>query len=232
MSALTTIGFDADDTLWHHERFYHLTQQRFAEILRPYADPHHLAEHLLAAERRNLPHYGFGVKGFTLSMVETAIEITDGKVPAAVIADVLEAGRDMLRHPIEPMPYAEDTLKALDGAYRLVLITKGELLDQERKLAASGLGDYFDAVEIVSDKTPAVYARLFDRHGSGAGQAMMVGNSLASDVVPALTAGAHAVHVPSDYNWELDAHAEPITDARFHRVPDLGALRPLLAKLG
>jgi putative hydrolase of the HAD superfamily len=163
MSALTTIGFDADDTLWHHERFYHLTQQRFAEILRP---------------------------------------------------------------------YAEDTLKALDGAYRLVLITKGELLDQERKLAASGLGDYFDAVEIVSDKTPAVYARLFDRHGSGAGQAMMVGNSLASDVVPALTAGAHAVHVPSDYNWELDAHAEPITDTRFHRVPDLGALRPLLAKLG
>lgn len=232
MSELTAIGFDADDTLWHHERYFHLTQQRFAEILRPYADPHHLAEHLLAAERRNVPHYGFGVKGFTLSMIETAVEVTDGKVPGSVIADVLDAGREMLRHPIDPMPHAEETLKALQGAYRLILITKGDLFDQERKLAASGLGDYFDAVEIVSDKTPEIYARLFGRHGSGAERAMMVGNSLASDVVPALKAGARGVHVPSDYNWELDAHSEPITDERFHRLPDLGALRPLIAKLG
>jgi len=164
-------------------------------------------------------------------MVETAIEVTDGKVPGSVIADVLEAGREMLRHPIEPMPHAEETLKALDGAYRLVLISKGDLFDQERKLAASGLGDYFDAVEIVSDKTPQVYARLFDRHGSGPAHAMMVGNSLASDVVPALRAGAFGVHVPSDYNWELDAHSEPIAEARFHRVADLGALQPLIAKL-
>ena len=232
MTELTTIGFDADDTLWHHERYFQLTQQRFAELLRPYADPHHLAEHLLAAERRNVPHYGFGVKGFTLSMIETAVEVTDGKVPSSVIAEVLEAGREMLRHPIEPLPHAEEALKALDGAYRLILITKGDLFDQERKLATSGLGDYFDAVEIVSDKSPQVYARLFDRHGNGAEHAMMVGNSLASDVVPALRAGAHGVHVPSDYNWELDAHQEPITDARFHRVADLGALQPLIAKLG
>jgi putative hydrolase of the HAD superfamily len=130
------------------------------------------------------------------------------------------------------MPHAEETLRGLQGAYRLILITKGDLFDQERKLAASGLGDYFDAVEIVSDKTPEIYARLFDRHGSGAQHAMMVGNSLASDVVPALRAGARGVHVPSDYNWELDAHGEPITDARFHRLPNLGALRPLIAKLG
>jgi putative hydrolase of the HAD superfamily len=232
MTELTTIGFDADDTLWHHERFYQLTQQRFAELLREHADPHHLAEHLLAAERRNVGHYGFGVKGFTLSMIETAVEITDGRVPGKFIGEIIEAGREMLRHPIEPMPHAEETLKALGGAYRLVLITKGELLDQERKLAASGLGDYFDAVEIVSDKTSEVYARLFDRHAGDAGHAMMVGNSLASDVVPALRAGAHGVHVPSDYNWELDAHKEPITDPRFHRVPDLGALQPLIAKLG
>ena len=149
MSTLTTIGFDADDTLWQHERFYQLTQQRFTALLRPYADPHHLDEHMMAAERRNIPHYGFGVKGFTLSMIETAIEITDGKVPASVIRDVLEAGREMLRHPIEPLPHAEETLRLLGDTHRLVLITKGELLDQERKLAASGLGDHFDAVEIV-----------------------------------------------------------------------------------
>jgi len=232
MSTLTAIGFDADDTLWHHERFYQLTQERFADLLRDYADRHHLEEHLTAAERRNIKHYGFGVKGFTLSMIETAIEITDGKVPAKVIGDILEAGRDMLRHPIEPLPHAEDTLRALTASYTLVLITKGELLDQERKLAASGLGDYFDAVEIVSDKTAEVYNRIFKRHGSGAANAMMVGNSLASDVVPALTAGAWGVHVPSGYNWALDHHDGPEDKARFRLIRDLGELLPIVSEIG
>jgi putative hydrolase of the HAD superfamily len=229
---LTTIGFDADDTLWHHERFYQLTQQRFAELLRDYADPHHLDEHLLAAERRNVKHYGFGVKGFTLSMIETAVEITDGKVPGKVIGDIIEAGRDMLRHPIEPMPHAAETLSALAQSHRLVLITKGELLDQERKLAASGLGDHFAAVEIVSDKTPEVYDRIFARHGDGAARAMMIGNSLSSDIVPALKAGAWALHVPSDYNWALDAHDEPIPDPRFRLIRDLSAAPPIVAGIG
>jgi len=232
MAELTTIGFDADDTLWHHERFFQLTQQRFAELLRDYADPHHLSEHLLAAERRNVPHYGFGVKGFMLSMIETAVEVTDGKVPGAVIGQVLEAGREMLRHPIEPLPHAEAALVALGQTHRLILITKGDLFDQERKLAASGLGDHFDAVEIVSDKSAAVYDRLFRRHGAAPEAAMMVGNSLASDVVPALTAGAWGVHVPSAYNWELDAHAEPVASPRFRRLADLGALPALVAAIG
>jgi putative hydrolase of the HAD superfamily len=229
---LVTIGFDADDTLWQHERFYQQTQQRFTELLRPYADPHHLSEHMLAAEKRNIPHYGFGVKGFTLSMIETAIEITDGAVPARVIAEVLEAGRDMLRHPIEPMPEAEPTLKALHGDYQLVLITKGELLDQERKLAASGLGGYFDAVEIVSEKTPEVYGRVFARYGSGPTHALMVGNSLGSDVVPALAAGAWGVHVPSGYDWELDRHAPPEDTRRFRLIRSLGELPPIIAEIG
>ena len=123
MSTLTTIGFDADDTLWHHERFYQLTQERFADLLRDYADRHHLEEHLTAAARRNIKHYGFGVKGITLSMIETAIEITDGKVPAKVVGDILEAGREMLRHPIEPLPHVENTLKALTESHTLVLIS-------------------------------------------------------------------------------------------------------------
>ena len=232
MSRLTTIGFDADDTLWHHERFFELTQQKFAELLRPYADPHHLAEHLLAAERRNVKHYGYGVKGFMLSMIETAVDITDGKVPASVIRDVLDAGREMLRHPIETLPFAEDTLKALVDGHTLVLITKGDLFDQERKLAASGLGDYFDAVEIVSDKTPEVYARLFTRHGTGAEHAMMVGNSLASDIVPALMAGAWGVHVPSSYNWALDHHDGPDDTTRFRLIANLGALLPIVREIG
>lgn len=232
MSRLTTIGFDADDTLWHHERFFELTQQKFTELLRPYADPHHLAEHLLAAERRNVKHYGYGVKGFTLSMIETAIEITDHKVPAGVIGDVLEAGREMLRHPIETLPFAEETLRTLDDSHKLVLITKGDLFDQERKLAASELGEYFDAVEIVSDKTADVYDRIFQRHGTGPAHAMMVGNSLASDIVPALAAGAWGVHVPSSYNWALDYHEGPPDTGRFHLIHDLSELLPIVRQIG
>jgi len=181
---LTTIAFDADDTLWHNERFFKLTQDRFADLLRDYVDGHHLAEHLLAAEKRNLGHYGFGIKGFTLSMIETAIDVTDGRVPASVISELIAAGREMLEHPIELLPHARDAVEAVAGTHRVLLVTKGDLLDQERKLAQSGLGDLFDAVEIVSDKTPQVYTRIFDRHGDGAAHALMAGNSLRSDVNP------------------------------------------------
>jgi len=232
VSELTAIGFDADDTLWQHERFFQLTQQRFAELLRDYADPHHLAEHLLAAERRNVKHYGFGVKGFMLSMIETAVDVTDGKVPGHIIGQVLDAGREILRHPIEPLPFAEATLKALDPTHKLILITTGDLIDQERKLAASGLGEWFDAVEIVSDKSVTAYERIFARHADGAAHAMMVGNSLASDVVPALAAGAWGVHVPSEHNWELDAHDGPTGQSRFRLIRDLGELPALVAEIG
>ncbi len=152
---LTTIGFDADDTLWHNERFFHLTQARFAELLADHADPDHLAERLLAAERRNIGHYGFGIKGFVLSMIETAIEVTEENVPASVIAELMEAGREMLRHPIELLPHARAAVEQMADRHRVILITKGDLLDQERKLAQSGLGDLFSAVEIVSHKTAA-----------------------------------------------------------------------------
>ncbi|MGV8954996.1 MAG: HAD family hydrolase, partial [Cypionkella sp.] len=150
---LTTIGFDADDTLWQNEAFFRITQDRFVDLLADHADPAQLHTRLLAAERRNLGHYGFGIKGFTLSMIETAIEVTDGRVRAAVIADILATGREMLRHPVELLPHAREAVTRLAADYRVVLITKGDLLDQERKLAQSGLGDLFHGVEIVSDKT-------------------------------------------------------------------------------
>ena len=228
---LTTIGFDADDTLWHHETYYRLTQDRFATLLADYAAPDHLHERLLAAERRNLAHYGFGVKGFVLSMIETALEVTQAQVPASVIKDLLEAGRDMLAHPIDLLPHAGDTIATLAGQYRLVLVTKGDLIDQERKLAQSRLGDWFHAVEIVSDKTAATYATVFARHGTGAGQAMMVGNSLKSDVIPALGAGSWGVHVPSALTWALDHAEPPHSHPRFHTIPDLGALPGVIAAL-
>jgi len=221
---LTTIGFDADDTLWQNERFFRLTQDRLADLLKDYAAPAHLEERLLAAERRNVGHYGFGIKGFTLSMIETAIEVTEGKVPAPVIAELIAAGQDMLRHPIELLPHARAAVEALAGRYRVVLITKGDLLDQERKLAQSGLGDLFDGVEIVSNKTAPVYAEIFARHGDGAGRAMMVGNSLRSDVIPALEAGGWGVFVPHHLTWALEHDEAPVGHPRFRELPDLGAL--------
>ena len=154
---ITTIGLDADDTLWHNERFFRDTQAAFADLLRDHTDTATLDARLLAAERRNLGRYGFGIKGFVLSMIETAIEVTDDHVPARVIRQIIEAGQDMLEHPIELLPHVHDTVSNLARDFDLTLITKGDLLDQERKLAQSGLGDFFHGVEIVSDKTPERY---------------------------------------------------------------------------
>lgn len=229
---LTTIGFDADDTLWQNERFFRLTEERFVALLGEHGEAAEISGKLLEAERRNLSFYGFGIKGFTLSMIETAIEVTRGQVSPAVIGEILAAGREMLTHPVEPLPHAHETLQALAGEYRLVLITKGDLFDQERKLAQSGLGDFFDAVEIVSDKSAATYERLFARHGDGAQRAMMVGNSLKSDIVPALAAGAWAAHVPHELTWALEHAAEPAGERRFRKLADLGGLVGLVRGIG
>lgn len=225
---LTTIGFDADDTLWHNERFFALTQDHFAELLSDHTDKDHLMERLLAAERRNLPHYGFGIKAFTLSMVETAIEVTDGRVPASVIAELLAAGREMLSHPIELLPHARETLDRLKDHYTVVLITKGDLLDQERKVAQSDLRDVFDAVEIVSQKTKAEYHQIFARHGDGAQHGLMVGNSMASDVLPMIEAGGWGVFVPHGLTWAVEHDVAPTHHARFAEIDDLGALVDLI----
>jgi len=225
------IGFDADDTLWHNEAFFQLTQARFTALLADHADPDHLAERLLEAERRNLGHYGYGVKGFVLSMIETAIEVTEGRVPAHVIAEIMEAGRDMLRHPIDLLPHARAAVEAAAAQYHVVLITKGDLLDQERKLAQSGLGDLFHGVEVVSEKTPEVYLRVFSRHRAEPQQALMVGNSLKSDVLPVLATGGWGVHVPHSLLWALEQAEPPQGNPRYLSLPDLGALAPMLDAL-
>lgn len=229
--ALTTIGFDADDTLWQNEQFFRLTEKRFAELLADHADPDHLGERLLAAERRNVGIYGFGIKGFTLSMIETAIEVTEGRAPGAVIAEILAAGREMLAHPIETLPHVRETLESLAGTYRLVLITKGDLFDQERKVAQSGLGEFFQAVEIVSDKTKSTYERIFRQQGDGPERSMMIGNSLKSDVAPALAAGSWGVYVPHDLTWVYEHVEAPASEPRYRELPHLGALLALLDEI-
>lgn len=229
--SLTTIGFDADDTLWQNEAFFRITQSRFMALLADFAEADHLEERLLAAERRNLGHYGYGVKGFVLSMIETAIEVTDGRVSAKVIAEVMAAGREMLQHPIDLLPHAEAVVTVLAKDYRVILITKGDLLHQERKLAQSGLGDLFHGVEIVSDKTAPVYVNLFYRHGHGPERGMMIGNSMKSDVLPMLAAGGFGVHVPHGLTWALEAADPPLGHDRFHALADLGGLPDLVGAL-
>jgi putative hydrolase of the HAD superfamily len=232
MTAITTIGFDADDTLWQNERFFRLTEQRFMDLLADYAEPEHLAERLLETEKQALSLYGFGMKGFVLSMVETAISVTEGRVPAPIIAEILAAGRELLVYPIETLPHVEETLAALAGRFRLVMITKGDLFDQERKLAQSGLGEMFDAIEIVSDKSPETYARIFSRHGTGPDEAMMVGNSLRSDIVPAIDAGAWGIYVPHELTWAYEHVEAPEQAPRFRQIGHIGELPALLREIG
>ncbi|HZZ70272.1 MAG TPA: HAD family hydrolase [Phenylobacterium sp.] len=223
---ITTVGLDADDTLWHNETIFRLTQDRFRALMAQVAEPAVLDARLAAVERRNLKLYGYGVKGFTLSLIETAMELTGGEAPGRIVADILAAGREMLAHPVEPLPGVPQALAELSQGYRLVLITKGDLLHQEQKLAASGLGDLFAAVEILSEKDAATYARVFARHGTGAAEAAMCGNSMRSDILPALEAGAFAAHVPYPLTW---AHEMAEAPAGHPRFAELGAISELPA---
>ncbi len=228
---IRVIGLDADDTLWRTNIHFELTEARFAELLAPYAPPQVLRDRLRETEIRNLRLYGYGAKGFTLSMIETALGATGGQVPGAVVGEILAQGRALLETPVEPLPGVRDTLEALARDRRLVLITKGDLLHQEQKLAASGLGELFSAVEIVSDKTEATYARILGAMEVEPDAFLMVGDSLRSDVLPALKLGAFAAHVPHDWAWAHE-HAEvPIDHPRYLRLDALTELPERLARL-
>jgi len=223
---ITTVGLDADDTLWHNETIFRLTQDRFRDLMAEVAPPEALASKLAEVERRNLALYGYGVKGFTLSMIETAMELTGNAAPSRMIAEILAAGREMLNHPVEPLPGVEASLADLSNDYRLILITKGDLLHQEQKLAASGLGELFVQVEIVSEKDASTYERVFARHGTGAARAVMCGNSMRSDILPALEAGAYAAHVPYPLTWAHEMADAPQGHPRF---AELGSIADLPA---
>ncbi len=231
MPELTTIGFDADDTLWHHEKYFVSTKAAFVELLAPYADRERTDKQLHDTEIANVLHYGFGVKSFTLSMIETAIAVSEGRVATDVISDIIQLGREMLVHPVDPYPGVRETLETLKPDYKLLVVTRGDLFDQERKLAASGLMSYFDEIEIVSDKTALVYDRIFTRHGNGPGRSMMIGNSMRADVVPAIEAGAWGIHVPSEHVWSMDLADDP-KNARFRRLPDVASVVELVATIG
>ena len=226
---LTTIAFDADDTLWHNERHFEEAQRTFQFLLADYVDPEQADAVLLETEKRNIPLYGFGVKGFVLSMLEAASTLTERQASSLLNDSILALGRSMLNHPVELLPNVSEILAQLHGKFSLMLITKGDLMHQERKIAASGLTEVFDHIEIVSDKNAQTYRRIFDRHGHGPRRAMMVGNSLKSDVLPALEAGAFGVHVPHIFLFALEHAEAPPAHQRFYAIKDLSELYAVIA---
>ncbi len=217
MQEIHTVAFDGDDTLWHHETLYQYTHERFRELISRHVPEADVDGRLHATEMRNLQMFGYGVKGFTLSMIETAIELTEGAIPGEDIGELIDWGKEMLVHPVELLDGVEATLDALAGRYRLLLITKGDLFDQESKIARSGLADRFAHIEIVSVKDAPTYRRCLAKHGLSAKGFLMVGNSMRSDVMPVLAVGGMAVHVPYQVTW---AHEQVDDD----RVPE-GAWR-------
>jgi putative hydrolase of the HAD superfamily len=226
---ITTVALDADDTLWHNESIFHLTQDNYVGLLKDYGEPDHMKARLLEVEIKNLKLYGYGVKSFTLSMIETAIDLTRGAVPARTIMEILNLGRAMLEHPVEPLPGVAETLEALKDGYKLIMVTKGDLMNQEQKLARSGLGDFFDAIEIVSEKDAGTYRRIVARQGIRAEETVMIGNSMKSDVLPALEAGLWGIHIPYHITWAHE-HAEPPSDSpRFAKLESITALPGWLA---
>ncbi len=231
MTRPAVIGLDADDTLWHNETLFRLTHERFNALLAPWADATALEATLAAVERRNLGTYGYGAKGFTLSMLEAAIEVSGAQVAAHVFAEILDAGRSLMRHPIEPLSGTGEALSRLAAVAPLVLITKGDMFHQESKLAASGLGRFFAGVEVVSEKTPDTYRRAFARHGFRPDQALMAGNSVRSDVLPALEAGCAAVLIPYPLVWSHEAAELPPAHPRFRSLASLGDLADWLEGL-
>jgi putative hydrolase of the HAD superfamily len=200
-SLAPTLAFDADDTLWHNETHYAETQEAFRALLRPFLDDAAIDARLYETETRNLRHYGYGIKAFTLSMIETALELTGDRLDGAGIRQVVNLGKAMLARPVEPLPGVAETLQVLAGCFDLMLITKGDLFDQQTKLAKSGLGRHFSRVEIVSEKDEATYAAILQRHGLSPSSFTMVGNSVRSDILPVLALGARAIHIPYHTTW-------------------------------
>ena len=220
---IRTIAFDADDTLWHNEAHYRNAELWFQDLLARYHDRDWIQARLLATETKNLAHFGYGIKSFVLSMIETAVELTEGRITGQEVQRIVELGREMLAHPVEPLPQVLDTLAALQGRYHLLVITKGDLLDQESKLARSGLGPFFTALEVVSEKDEAAYRAILNRHDVPPAEFLMVGNSLRSDILPVVALGAQAVHVPAATTWSHE-HVEGADASTFTTLENVGLL--------
>lgn len=228
MNQLKVIAFDADDTLWHNEMFFREVEERYCQLLGEFLPPHTVSRELLKTEIGNLEHYGYGIKSFVLSMIETAVQVTDRKISAEVIDTIISLGKEMMMKPVELVDGVEDVLEQLRKKFRLVVATKGDLIDQERKLKKSGLSHYFHHIEIMSDKKEADFKKLIRHLDIPAEEFMMIGNSLKSDILPVLNLGGHGIHIPYHVTWEHEVIEANTDHPNFRKAQSISELVPLL----
>ena len=219
--AIKVIAFDADDTLWHNEPFFDEAQAKFCELFSDYASHQEILQLILTHQVKNLPLYGFGIKAFVLSMIESALELTNHQISGLVIEKIIQIGKDLLLKPVELLPHVEDVLNQLKGDYKLIVATKGDLKDQHRKLHDSGIGHYFHHIEVMSDKKEIDYEKMLLRLDIKPEDFTMIGNSLKSDVLPVLNVGGHAIHIPYHTTWEYEKIDFEIKHDNFRSVVEI-----------
>ena len=226
---ITTIGFDADDTLWVNETYFRETEEKFSTLLDGYETKNKIDQELFKMEMKNLELYGYGIKGFMLSMVESALDLSNNKVSQETILEILNLGKKMISHPVELLDGVKEVLAKLQPKYRLIVLTKGDLLDQERKLKKSGLSSYFHHVEVLSDKKESNYKNLLEHLNIRTNEFLMVGNSLKSDVIPIVNIGAEAIHVPFHTTWAHEMVSNE--EEKVNNHIKLGSIRDILKYL-
>ena len=222
------IAFDADDTLWHNEPYFDEAQERFCVLFQDYASSQEILGLILNHQIKNLPLYGFGIKAFTLSMIESALELTNHKISGQNIQKVIQIGKDLLQKPVELLPNVTEVLEQLKGSHKLIVATKGDLKDQHRKLHDSGIGAYFHHIEVMSDKAELDYEKMLVRLDCKAEDFLMIGNSLKSDVLPVLNIGGHAIHIPYHTTWEYEKIDFEIEHDNFKSFTKITEVLPLL----
>jgi putative hydrolase of the HAD superfamily len=232
MTNFDVIAFDADDTLWENERLYASAQARLVELLARYHPPEWIHERLYRTEMRNLEHFGYGIKAFALSMIETAVGLTDGQISGVELQRLIDMAKEMLHAKVDVMEHVTETLTQLKTTHTLMLLTKGDLFEQENKIVRSGLQNCFRYIEIVSKKTLPVYKNLLEKHSIDPKRFLMVGNSLRSDILPLLELGAHAIYIPHELTWQHEQSDPPPAErAGYHQLEHIGQLPALLESL-
>ena len=225
---LKVIAFDADDTLFVNEPYFQETEQKFCALMGNYLSHHSLSQELFKTEIDNLDLYGYGIKGYTLSMIEAAMKISDNTISVEVIGKIIDLGKELLQRPIELLDGVEETLKALQGKYKLIVATKGDLKDQQRKLHDSGLGPYFHHIEVMADKQELNYEKLLKRLEIEPHEFFMIGNSLKSDVLPVLGIGGYAVHIPFHTTWEHETISHKVNHPNFRTLDKISDVLEIL----
>ena len=227
---LKVIAFDADDTLFVNEPYFQETEQKFCALMSDYLSQQGLSQELFRVEIQNLDLYGYGIKGYILSMIEAAMNISNKTIPIEIIEKIIQYGKELLQKPIELLDGVEETLKALHGKYKLIVATKGDLKDQQRKLHDSGLGPYFHHIEVMADKQEVNYEKLLKRLEINSDEFFMIGNSLKSDVLPVLAIGGHAVHIPFHTTWEHEKVNHKVEHPNFKTLEKITDVLPILLK--